>query len=74
MQRIVESGIAGDETVSGGIVMVVAVDPGESAAEIEVEFGRPEGSLEMDGDGVKKGDMIFVNGSDEGCLKREKRK
>lgn len=69
-----ERRIAKDELVRGRVVMVVAVDPGEGAAEVEVEAGWPERRFEVDGDGIEKGDMVFVNGSDEGRLERIQRK
>ena len=72
VERIGERRIAFDETVRGRVIVVVAVDPGEGAAEIEVEIGRTEGSFNVDGDGVEAGVVIFVNGSDKGCLEREK--
>lgn len=74
MHRIAKSGFRVDEAIRGRIVMIVAVDPGEGTTEVEVELGRAEGSFHEDGDGVEKGVVVFVNGSNKGCLERKKRK
>uniref|UniRef100_A0A0A0KAJ2 Uncharacterized protein n=1 Tax=Cucumis sativus TaxID=3659 RepID=A0A0A0KAJ2_CUCSA len=74
VEGIGERGIAKDEFVRGRVVILVAVDPGEGAAEVEVEGGWAEGSFEVEGDGVEERGMVFVERSNESCLKRIQRK